>query len=385
MRGDVDVTTYDTRPQRVLSGPGARRLVADEIGRLGARRVMLIAAEAEVEMAREVVAGLDVVATFTAVRPHVPVEAAHAAREMARTAGADALLSVGGGSTTGTAKAVALTEHLPILAVPTTYAGSEATDVWGLTEAGRKTNGTDPAVLPRTVVYDPELTVSLPTRLTVSSGLNALAHCVDSLWAPQAGPASTAFAVEGARLLTMGLSAVQADGADLEARTRCQDGTYLAASAFAAAGSGLHHKICHVLGGAYDLEHAAMHAVLLPHVVGFNAPAAPEAADRLAGALQGAGFGPDGGTNGLSDVADPEHDAAANALATLQALYACLGAPTSLGDLGLRAEQLPEAARLALEKVPPSNPRPVREQDLADLLGRAQAGTRAVVVPLTSR
>jgi maleylacetate reductase len=299
------------------------------------------------------------------VRPHVPVPVAESARALAREHGADLLLSLGGGSTTGTAKAVALTDRLPILAVPTTYSGSEATDVWGLTEANRKTNGADPVVLPRVVVYDAELTVTLPPGLTVGSGLNALAHCVDSLWAPSANPVSTALAVEGIRLLGQALPAVLADGADLRARRRCQQGTYLAAAAFAGAGSGMHHKICHVLGGAYGLEHAAMHAVLLPHVLAFNAPAAPEAAGRVAGALSAAGFG-DGG----------------DAPAALLALYDALGAPRSLGDLGLDEDQVPEAAALALEKIPESNPRPVSADDLTELLGRAQAGARPA--PVTS-
>ncbi|WP_127125689.1 maleylacetate reductase [Georgenia sp. SYP-B2076] len=365
---DVNAAVYETRPQRVITGAGAaRRVLPAEIERLGGSRVMLIATEHELPVARGLVAGLGVVAEFTGVRPHVPVEVAEAARALARTSRADVLLSVGGGSTTGTAKAVALTARLPIVAVPTTYAGSEATDVWGLTEDSRKTNGVDPAVLPATVVYDPELTVTLPPALSTSSGLNALAHCVDSLWGPTASPPATAFAVEGIRQLATGLPAVLADGGDVAARERCQQGTYLAAAAFAAAGSGMHHKICHVLGGAYNLEHAAMHAVVLPHVVGFNAPAAPGAANRIAGALAGAGFG------------DGDGD---DALTALLGLYAALGAPTSLGDLGLAAEQVPEAAALALEKIPPSNPRPVTEADLADLIGRAQAGRRPVLVPL---
>lgn len=364
MTTTIAATVYEALPQRVVTGTGAaRQVLPAEVARLGTR-VMLVAGERELARAERIAAGLHVVATFSDVRPHVPVEVAEAARQLARSARADVLLSVGGGSTTGTAKAVALTDHLPILAVPTTYAGSEATDVWGLTEHSRKTNGTDPAVLPTTVVYDPELSASLPTRLSVTSGLNALAHCMDSLWAPNASPVSTAFAVEGIRLLARALPAVVADGADLAARARCLDASYLSASSFAAAGSGMHHKICHVLGGAYDLEHAAMHAVVLPHVLGFNAPAAPDAHNRVHEALAGAGF------------------TGADGVEALLALYAAIGAPTSLGDLGLRAGQVDEAAGLALKKIPPSNPRPVTHADLVALLGRAQAGERAVTVPV---
>lgn len=326
---------------------------------------MLVAGRGEAEQARRLVRDIDVVATFTEVRPHVPVEIADAATDLARSSGCDSVIAVGGGSTVGTAKAIALVERLPILAVPTTYAGSEATDVWGLTDQGRKTNGADPVVLPRTVIYDPELTLSLPASLTTSSGLNALAHCVDSLWGPTASPVSTALAVEGVRQLAEGLGIVVGNGHDLAAREQCQAGTYLAATAFAAAGSGMHHKICHVLGGAFDLEHAAMHAVLLPHVLGFNAPAAPAAAARIAAALRTAGYG-DG----------------TDALAALLSLYDALEAPRSLGPLGLRVDQVERAAALALEKIPPSNPRPVSLDDLVGLLSRAQAGARPMLVPL---
>ena len=310
----AQVSVFESRAQRVVTGAGAASRIGDELARLGCSRPMLVARSGEAEQALRLVRGLQVVATFTEVRPHVPVEVARAATDLARSSGADCLVAVGGGSTVGTAKAVALTERLPILAVPTTYAGSEATDVWGLTEHGRKTNGTDPVVLPRTVLYDPELTVSLPAALTTSSGLNAVAHCVDALWGPTASPVSTALAVEGLRRLAEGLVAVAHDGRDLVAREQCQAGTYLAATAFAAAGSGMHHKICHVLGGAYGLEHAAMHAVLLPHVLGFNAPAAPQAASRIADALAAAGHG-DG----------------SDALAALGSLYDAAGRPPQPG------------------------------------------------------
>jgi maleylacetate reductase len=281
--------------QRVVFGPGtARTRLAEEVERLGSHRVLVIAGPRQPDLA----AGLPVVGTFRDVRMHVPAEIAGQARAQAAQSRADLLLSVGGGSATGTAKAVARTTGLPILAVPATYAGSEATAVWGETEAGRKTTGTDPRVLPRTVVYDPELTLGLPDNLTVASGLNALAHCVDSLWAPRANPVDTALAVEGARALAIGLPRVHADGKDLDGRTQVLYGAYLAALAFAGAGSGLHHRICHVLGGMFDLPHAQTHAVLLPHVLAHLGPSedlarAFGAEDALTGLL------------GLYDKLDP--------------------------------------------------------------------------------
>ncbi len=192
--------TYDQRV--VFEAGAARTALPAEVQRLGGRRVLLITSGSGSDLVAEVAAGLPVVDTFADVRRHVPVPVAEQARARAARARADLLLSVGGGSSTGTAKAVALTTGLPIIAVPTTYAGSEATPVWGLTADGRKTTGTDAAVLPRTVVYDPELTRTLPTGLTVASGLNALAHGVDAQWAPRADPVNSALGLAGVRALT---------------------------------------------------------------------------------------------------------------------------------------------------------------------------------------
>ena len=348
---------YDALPGRVVFGAGtARHRLAEEVERLGAHRVLLIATGREEPLARQLTRPFAerVAGAVTDVRPHVPLAVAEAARAAAKDAAADAVLSVGGGSTTGTAKAVALTSGLPVIAVPTTYAGSEMTPVWGLTEGGRKTTGTDRRVLPRVVVYDPELTVSLPAGLSAVSGLNAMAHCVEAFWAPGANPVTALSAQEGIRALATGLPGVVADGQDLGARADALYGACLAGAAFAVAGSGLHHKICHVLGGAYDLPHAETHAVVLPHVLAFNAPAVPEAATRIAAAL---GAGP-----GMS---------AAQALAGLARR---LGAPVALREVGLAEQSLAEAACLVLEKVPADNPRPVSAADVAALLRAAWEG-----------
>lgn len=345
---------YEALPGRVVFGAGtARKALAAEVDRLGATRVLLVATEQEEALARELAApmGDRVVAVFGGVRPHVPLPVAEAARALAGSVRADALLSVGGGSTTGTAKAIALTTGLPILAVPTTYAGSEVTPVWGLTEAARKTTGVDRRVLPRTVVYDPELTLTLPPELTAASGLNALAHCVEAFWAPGRNPISALAAEEGIRALATGLPAVVNDPDDLGPRSDLLYGAYLAGSAFAVAGSGLHHKICHALGGAYDLPHALTHAIVLPHVLAFNAPAAPDAVRRIGRAL---------GTD------DPARQ--------LRALTAELGIPTGLGELGMLAEQIDEAAELVQPSVPADNPRPAGQAELREIIEAAWAG-----------
>ncbi|MEV1289239.1 maleylacetate reductase [Micromonospora sp. NPDC049679] len=348
---------HEALPVRVVFGEGtARTRLVSEIERLGATRVLLVVGRSAEATARELVAPLGdrLAATFTGVRPHVPAEVAEQARALAAAAGADAVLSVGGGSTTGTAKAVALTADLPVIAVPTTYAGSEVTPVWGITDGARKTTGVDRRVLPRTVIYDPELTHALPARLSVVSGLNALAHCVEAFWAPGRNPVTALLAAEGIRALATGLPAVAADGADPTGRADLLYGAYLAGSAFAVAGSGLHHKICHALGGAYDLPHPETHAVLLPYVLAFNAPAAPDAARRTAAAL------------GVRD-----------AVGGLRDLASRLGAPMALRELHLREDQLDAAVGLILPVVPADNPRPVDAGGLRRLLGAAWAGGNA--------
>ncbi|MFB2579850.1 maleylacetate reductase [Herbiconiux sp. P15] len=343
---------HRTLPQRVRFGTGdAAGALAAEVSERGARAVMMIAAPSETELARSIASGVDVALWWHDVAPHVPIAHADRAREAAREAGVDLVVSVGGGSTTGLAKAIALTERLPIVAVPTTYAGSEATNVWGLTTDSRKTTGVDDVVLPAVVIYDAALTLSLPVELSVASGLNAIAHCIDSMWAPNSDPLNRALAEEGIREIAAALPVLVGDTDDVPARERMLYGAYVSAVAFASAGSGLHHKICHVLGGAYDLPHAQTHSAVLPQVLAFNVAASPEAEQRIARAL-----------------------GAPTAVAGLESLYASLPAVRALAEVGYRAESIAESAELILPLVPPSNPRPVDEAALEGILRAALEG-----------
>ena len=371
---------YEALPGRIVFGAGAsREKLAGEADRLGARRVLLFATEREVSLAEELSGPLGdrIVGVFTGVRPHVPVEVAGAARELAGRLGADCLLSVGGGSTTGTAKAVALETGLPIVAVPTTYAGSEMTPVWGMTEARRKTTGSSPDVLPKVVVYDPELTFSLPPSITGPSAINALAHCVEAFYAPGANPITSLVAEEGVRALARGVPVAVGRPEDPDGRSETLYGAYLAGAAFAVAGSGLHHKICHVLGGAYDLSHADTHTVVLPHAVAFNEPAIPDVLGRVARALNEARDNPPGGTPGGTPGGGPGDGGAA---AGIFDLVERIGAPTALKDIGMREEDLDEAVSLVLEKVPEDNPRPADEAGVRAILEGAYAGHRPATV-----
>lgn len=350
--------SHESLAQRVCFAPGdAATALAAEIERLGATRVMVIASDRDEAVTASVTAGIAsrVALRHREVVMHVPIEVAERARAAARAHAVDAVVAVGGGSTTGLAKAIALTSGVPIVAVPTTYAGSEATNVWGLTEAAKKTTGVDPRVLPVAIVYDATLTLSLPVALSVASGLNALAHAIDGMWAPRAEPINAALGAEGIRGLARGLPLVVADPRGLAGREQTLYGAYLCGVAFASAGSGLHHKICHTLGGTFEMPHAETHAVVLPHVLALNAPYAPEAARRIADAF-GAGSAEEG----------------------LARLRAALSAPTALRDFGLREADVPVAAAAILPLVPASNPAPVTLDTLTALLHAAWEGSEPV-------
>jgi len=335
---------YTGFPSHVVFGVGSteRWQLARVIDALGAKRILLIAAEPERALADRIAdaLGTRIAGRFSNIRAHVPIEIARQAREAARATQADCLLCVGGGSTTGTAKAVAMESGVDIVAVPTTYAGSEVTPIWGLTENGRKTTGVDLRVLPKLVIYDPALTVSLPAELSAVSGLNALAHCAEALWTAKRNPITSLIAEEGIRALAAGLPAILADRADLDARSHALYGAWLAGHAFATAGSGIHHKICHVLGGAYDLPHAETHAVVLPYATSLAAPPLDGVDARIVAALGGDG------------------DSAAEAIFAFERK---LGAPVSLRQLGLPESELAKAGELVAEAFaalpePPSRP-----------------------------
>ncbi len=346
--------TYEALAGRVVFGAGTFERVPEELDRVGIRRPLVIADRSAHAWADRLVGALGsrVVAQIREVRPHVPVADAEAVRAIARESGADGIVTLGGGSATGLGKAVALELPIPILAVPTTYAGSEMTPIWGLTAAGRKETGRDPVVQPRVVVYDPLLTMSLPPGIAGPSGMNALAHCAEALYAEGANPITSLMAQEGIRALAVGLPRVVACPDDLDARTSVLAGAYLAGSAFASAGSGIHHKICHVLGGAYDLPHAEMHTVVLPHALAFVAPFVPEAIDQMASAL------------GDPDVPGAVFDLARS-----------IRAPADLASIGMPRDRLDEAADLIVSAAQ-GHPIPVSRSDVVRLLENAFAGAR---------
>lgn len=342
-------------PARVRFGCGVVSAVGEEAGRLGLRRLLVLCSPGQRALGEMVSVALAErsAGLLPAAREHVPVEVADAARDRAAALGADGCVAVGGGSAIGLGKAVALEHGLPVIAVPTTYSGSEMTPVWGLTRDGAKRTGRDPRVLPAAVLYDPELTVKLPVPVSVTSGLNALAHAVEALYAPDASPVTSLVAQEGVRRLADALPEIVADPADVAGRALALSGAWLCGVALGSTRMGLHHQLCHVLGGTFGLPHAATHAVLIPHVLAYNAAAAPSAAAAVSRAL------------GASDPAR-----------ALGELGRALGVPGSLAELGLCEDDLALVVDRVLAE-PYPNPAPPTRDGLTRLLRRAWAGAEA--------
>lgn len=345
---------YTAQPARVVFGAGSLQHLEREIGLLGAQRALVLCTP-EQRATAEVVAqrlGERAAGIFDRAVMHVPLETAREAREVARALGADCAVAVGGGSTTGLGKAIALDSGLPILAIPTTYAGSEMTPIYGLTEGGVKKTGRDARVLPRTVIYDPGLTLSLPVGLSITSAMNAIAHAAEGLYAVDGNPIMSLMAEEGIRALGTAIPALHANGRDIEARGQALYGAWLCGTVLGHVGMALHHKLCHTLGGSFNLPHAEVHTVVLPHALAYNAEAAPQAMARIARAL-----GAQSAPAAVFDLAQRH------------------GAPVALRDLGLAATDLDRAADLACAN-PYPNPRPLERGPLRELLQRAYEGTR---------
>jgi alcohol dehydrogenase class IV len=345
---------YNGLPSRVIFGVGSLAQLGREIELLGATRALVLSTPQQRAQAEALAGQLGerAAGVFAEAVMHVPVETARQARAFATEVGADCAIALGGGSTTGLGKAIALEASLPIIAIPTTYAGSEMTPIYGLTEGGVKKTGRDLRVLPRTVIYDPTLTTSLPPALSLTSGINAIAHAAEGLYAQDANPIVSLMAEEGIRALGNGLPLVMDEPGNLAARADCLYGAWLCGAVLGSVGMALHHKLCHTLGGTFNLPHAETHTIVLPHVLAYNRDAAPEAMKRIARALRA-----DDAAQGAFDLA---HDH---------------GAPTALKDIGLTATDLDVALDLAL-KNPYWNPRPVEPAPLRALLEAAFEGRR---------
>lgn len=344
---------YEGLPARVIFGHGTLGQVRDEAGRLGSR-FLVVSTPEQTTSATDLAARLGELhaATFSGATMHTPVDVTEAAMEVVRQHRVDAVIALGGGSTIGLSKAIALRTDLPQLVIPTTYAGSEMTRIIGQTENGVKTTQVTAKVLPETVIYDVDLTLTLPPLMSVTSGLNAMAHAVEALYATNRNPIIDMIAETGIAALYRGLPAVTRAPTDPEARGDALYGAWLCAICLGATSVALHHKLCHVLGGSFNLPHAETHAIVLPHALAYNAPVVRHAVTAIKRALGG-----DGIAGKLFDVA---HDA---------------GAPTALRDLGMPEDGIDRAVEITLAN-PYANPRPIDPVLIRRLIANAWAGIR---------
>jgi maleylacetate reductase len=347
---------YQYQPNRVVFGYGSLQKLMEEIEKLGCSKALILCTPEQINQAELVknILGENAVGVFDKAVMHVPVETAREASKVAAELGADCAIAIGGGSTIGLGKAIALEHSLPIIAIPTTYAGSEMTPIYGLTENNIKKTGKDFRVLPKTVIYDPELTLSLPLEVSLSSGMNAIAHAAEGLYAQDGNPIMMLLAEEGIRALAEGLQSLKLNDQDLEARSLCLYGAWLCGTVLGNVGMALHHKLCHTLGGTFNLPHAPTHTVVLPQAIAYNEVARPEVTEIITRALKVTGV------------------TAGQALFDLETK---LGLSTKLSDLKFTESDIQKATDIAMSN-PYWNPRPFGHDDIQEILKKACLGIR---------
>lgn len=343
---------YNANPSRVIFGAGSLSQVAEELDRLGIERAIVISTPEQSGLAAQVAktiggrAGI----MYPGAVQHTPVEVTESALLAVSSVRADGCLAIGGGSTTGLSKAIAYRTDLPQLIVPTTFAGSEMTPILGQTEHGRKTTLSSPKVLPETVIYDPDLTVTMPAFISGPSAMNAIAHSVEALYAKDRNPIISMMAADSIRALGLAVPQLMADPTSKAAHSEALYGAWLAGCCLGAVGMAIHHKICHTLGGMFNLNHADIHALMIPYTSAYNRDAAPQAMEQIARAL-----GTVDGPRGIYEL-------------TQQAVT-----KRSLREMGLSEADLDAAADQAVQN-PYYNPRPVTRDGVRDMLQAAFEG-----------
>jgi len=348
----IEPFSYSASPGRVIFGIDTLAELPTELSKLAARRALIVCTAQQIEQARSIQAllGDAAVAIFSGASMHTPVDVTSEAMQVVKENRIDCLVGVGGGSTIGLCKAIALGTGLPQIAIPTTYAGSEMTPILGQTENGVKTTLRDEKVRPQLVIYDVRLTLTLPVPISGASGMNAIAHAAEALYAKNRNPLTSSMAEEGIALLSGALPKISSDSQDMSARSDALCGAWLCGSCLASVGMALHHKLCHTLGGSFDLPHAETHAAMLPHAVAYNAAADPAAMQRIARALEC-----ESAPHGLYELAHS------------------VGARPALKELGLKESELDRAADIAVQN-PYWNPRPLDRNEIRELLQRAWSG-----------
>ncbi|XDG05997.1 hypothetical protein ABKA04_005612 [Annulohypoxylon sp. FPYF3050] len=353
----MDSFEYNASPARVVFGSGTIKKVPEELIRAQVSKPFLLSTPQQVshiELLKNVLGNV-VSGIFTEATMHTPVDVTERALDQIRSSGADSIISIGGGSTVGLGKALSIRTGLFHLTIPTTYAGSEVTPILGETDSGRKTTRSDPKILPSAVVYDVDLTMTLPINLTATSGVNAIAHAVEALYARNTNPIINLLAQEGVKALANSLPVLISEPSSQTARSSALYGAWLCGTCLGSVGMSIHHKLCHTLGGSFNLPHSETHTIVLPHALSYNAPKVPEAMKALAAVLPGS-----------------EGDATKG----LNILLRKLKVERGLKALGMQESDIDKAADIAVSN-PYWNPRPIERGPIRELIRRAWAGEEA--------
>jgi maleylacetate reductase len=330
-------------PTRVLFGVDHLAVVKAEAERLGMKQPMVVTGQNQSDLGLAISVALQA-SHWNGARMHTPVAITESALSFYNDRNSDGIISLGGGSAIGLGKAIALRMDCPQIAIPTSFAGSEMTNILGETTAAGKTAKRDAKIQPETVIYDPHLVETLPDSFAATSGMNAIAHAVEGLYAVDGNPIVSLMAEEGIRALAAALPKRDYQQALY--------GAWLCGTVLGSVSMALHHKLCHVLGGTFNLPHAETHTVVLPHATVYNSPAAPEAMQRIARAL-----GSPSAAQGLFDLAKS------------------LDAPTNLKELGMQESDLDKAADIAAAN-PYPNPQALTRGGIRTLLDDAYHGRR---------
>lgn len=353
----MDSFEYNASPTRVIFGSGTLQKLPQELARLNLSNPLILSGPNRTQQVESLLAVLNgrTAGVFSEATMHTPIHITEKALHYARDKNADSLVSIGGGSAVGLGKAISVRMDLPHICIPTTYAGSEMTSHLGETAQGRKTTRSDPRILPGTVIYDIDLTVTLPASLSAASGVNAIAHAVEALYAQNTNPIVNLLALEGIKSLSSSLPILVSDTQDVFARRQALYGAWLCGTCLGSVSMSLHHKLCHTLGGSFNLPHSGTHVIVLPHALSYNAPAISDQLRQLAEVLPESG---------------------GDAIKGLNVLIGKLGVKRGLRELGMKEEDVDRAADIAMEKRYP-NPRALDREKIREIVRRAWAGEDA--------
>ncbi|KAE8354890.1 hypothetical protein BDV28DRAFT_155869 [Aspergillus coremiiformis] len=356
----MDTFEYNVNPSRVIFGSGTLQKLPDEISRLNLKAPLVLSTPRQVSQAEKVKDVLkgQIAGIFSEATMHTPTHITEKALEYAKGQNADLVISIGGGSTIGLGKAISIRTGLPHICIPTTYAGSEMTPILGETADGLKKTRSDPKILPGTVIYDVDLTMTLPSAMSATSGVNAIAHAVEALYARNTNPIINLMAVEGIRALAAALPEIVENPTSQSARASALYGAWLCGTCLGSVGMSIHHKLCHTLGGSFNLPHAETHTAVLPHAISYNAPKIPDAMTKLAEALPH--------SNG-------------DAILGLNVLLSALKVTRGLKDFGMQEEDIDKAADIAVSN-PYWNPREIERAPIRELIRRMTTEMQAAPV-----